>query len=76
MEPKSDQEKLLSALYTTGFQAVEDIALTLTNRWDIDSVSGPALDDIGIIVGQPRNGVSDDAFLCSESISLSNRRPN
>jgi len=58
----SDQQRLMQALYTSGMQTLEDSVFSLIPRYNIDEMSGPALDDIGIIVGQLRNGTSDEVY--------------
>jgi len=58
----SDQQRLLQALYTSGFQVIEDALFTMIPRYSIDQVAGPALDDIGIIVDQPRNSADDVTY--------------
>lgn len=52
-------QSLITALYGTQVQEIEDAVYGLTGRLDIDTASGIQLDGIGSIVGQSRLGLDD-----------------
>ncbi len=52
-------QSLITALYGTQVQEIEDAVYGLIGRLDIDTASGIQLDGIGSIVGQPRLGLDD-----------------
>lgn len=58
----NEVSKLIQGLYTTGIQQLEDAMLTIVPKLSIDDMTGFALDGIGEVVGQNRNGLSDIAY--------------
>ncbi len=53
---------LITALYGTQAQELEDAIWQLLTRLDINTSEGEQLDRIGEIVGQPRYGMADDLY--------------
>jgi hypothetical protein len=44
---------------TSSLQALEDASVQLLTAWVLDTAIGAQLDQLGVIVGQPRDGLSD-----------------
>lgn len=66
-------EKLVATL-ATPFQSIENMLQQLLTERSIDTAVGAQLDVIGKIVGQPRNGLSDDDYrrYCRARIAVNN----
>lgn len=59
---KANIEALLDSLGGQQIQDLEDILFGLNTRLDIDNSVGVQLNNIGLIVGQPRNGQDDITY--------------
>jgi hypothetical protein len=59
---KTNIEALLDSLGGQQIQDLEDILFDINSRLDIDNSEGVQLDNIGTIVGQPRNGQDDMTY--------------
>ena len=55
-------KRLIDSLFGQQIQSLEDGIYDLLNRLDIDASSGIQLDNIGILVGQDRLGLSDNIY--------------
>lgn len=54
-------QDLIEAIATTSNQAVDEATVAVIDARTLDGATGVQLDLIGTVVGQPRNGLSDDA---------------
>jgi hypothetical protein len=59
---KVNLKNLIKDLSTTQIQEIENAAIELYSRLNIDDSEGVQLNKIGEIVGQPRNGLSDTTY--------------
>ena len=59
---KANIEALLDSLGGQQIQDLEDILFDINSRLDIDTSVGVQLDNIGVIVGQPRSGKDDATY--------------
>ena len=59
---KANIEALLDSLGGQQIQDLEDILFDVNTRLDIDNSEGVQLNNIGLIVGQPRNGQDDITY--------------
>lgn len=59
---KASIEALLDSLGGQQIQDLEDILFGINSRLDIDASIGVQLNNIGVIVGQPRNGKDDATY--------------
>ena len=59
---KANIEALISSLSSEQIQDLEDVLFDISTRLNIDTSVGVQLNNIGVIIGQPRNGQNDATY--------------